>query len=112
MVPRKPLQFVSCKIIFNFIPTRTVESELTSSTAASIAGLADRPITEFKVYRAPIFTTFGFEEETLAFPVLAMTFMGTHRQNNTTINVLLMNRPVSISMQASNCLTDYSAISD
>ena len=76
---------------FNLVSGRTPESELTSSTAAIIAGLADLPITEFNVNRAPIFTTFGFaEEETLVFPVLPNTFRGTHIQKITKNSVLFM----------------------
>lgn len=49
-----------------------VESELTSSTAATIAGPRDLPMAELEVNKAPIFTT-------LKFPILAIT-TPTHKQ--------------------------------
>lgn len=59
IVPRNPLQFVSCNIIFSFVPGRMLESELTSLIAATMAGFTDRPMTEFNVNRAPKLTTLG-----------------------------------------------------
>jgi len=76
---------------FNLVPGRTVESELTSSIAAWIAGFADLPITESKVNRVPIFKTLGFEEETLALPELPTTLIGTHIQKITESSVLFMS---------------------
>ena len=75
---------------FNFVSGRTLESELTSSIAALMAGCADLPITEFKVNRAPTFTTLGIEEETLAFPDPPMTLIGTHIQKITKSSDLFM----------------------
>lgn len=76
-VPRNPLQFVSCNIIFRFVPGRMLESELTSSMAATIAGFTDRPMTEFNVNRAPKLTTLGLGKELLVSPVTLVTSAST-----------------------------------
>lgn len=66
MVPRKPLQFVSCITIFSLVPDRTLESAFTSSTAAANAAFATLPITELNVNIIPMVTELGLEWE-LAF---------------------------------------------
>jgi hypothetical protein len=61
MVPRKPLQLVSCVITLNFVPGRTPGSALTSATASSIAGITALPITESNVNNAPMRSSAGLE---------------------------------------------------
>ena len=51
------------------MPGRMLVLELTSLTAAIIAGNADLPMTESILKRAPNFTTFGLEE-TVEFTVV------------------------------------------
>jgi len=51
------------------MPGRMLVLELTSLTAAKIAGKADLPMTESTGKRAPNFTTFGLEE-TMEFTVV------------------------------------------
>lgn len=58
-MPRNPLQLVSCKMTSKRDPLRTLGSALTSATAISIADLADLPIVELDVNKAPIFTVLG-----------------------------------------------------
>lgn len=59
IVPRNPLQLVSCQMTSKRDPLRTLGSALTSATAISIADLADLPIVELNVNKAPIFTVLG-----------------------------------------------------
>lgn len=76
------------------MPARMLVLELTSSTAAIIAGLADLPMTESKGNKAPNFTTFGLEEIELIGvvegPVLPTTSKGIHKQKTKRNNVLLI----------------------
>lgn len=79
MVPRKPLQLVSYKIRFNIVSRRMVGLELTSLMAATIAGFAERPITELTVNKAPTFITLGIlddDDGTVVFLVTPLTVMG------------------------------------
>lgn len=86
---------------FSFVPLRILESEFTSSTAAASAGLAALPITELRVKRAPIFTTLGLDEETLAFPALPMTSMGTQTMKTTNNKRILAMRSLRSNMSIS-----------
>jgi hypothetical protein len=58
-VPTNPLHLVSWKTTLRLVPLRTVGSRLTSSTASWMAVLADLPMTESKVKRAPMVTLGG-----------------------------------------------------
>lgn len=91
-----PLQFVSCITTFNLVPLSTVESALTSSTAARMAGIIELPMTELTVNKAPIFTTLGLldkeegeEEETVEFLVPPRTAIGIHIPKTNKSNALL-----------------------
>lgn len=56
--------------MFKLVPLRMLESELTSASAATIAGFADLPMVELLVNRAPIFREVGLADEwVVAFPV-------------------------------------------
>jgi hypothetical protein len=59
IVPKNPLQLVSCIMTSKVDPLSTRRSALTSAIAISIADLADLPIVELNVNKAPIFTVLG-----------------------------------------------------
>lgn len=107
MVPRNPLQSVSCRMRLIFVPLRMVESELTYSIAPRRAGFADRPIVELNVNKAPIFTTLGVEGA-LSFLVMPMASVDTHTQKFNNSNALLTCTWNSISNKARKLLIDSS----
>lgn len=92
------------------MPGRTLVLELTSLTAAKIAGKADLPMTESTVKRAPNFTTFGLKE-TVAFTVvseegsfLPTTSKGIHKQKtkrNNFLPITMMLREPSLKVRNS-----------
>jgi hypothetical protein len=58
-VPTNPLHLVSWKMTLRLVSLSTAGSRLTSSTASWMAVLADLPMTESKVKRAPTVTLGG-----------------------------------------------------
>lgn len=60
-MPRNPLQLVFCSVTLSLVPGRTLELELTSFTASSMAILATLPMVESNAKTPPTFTTAGLE---------------------------------------------------
>lgn len=90
------------------MPGRMLVLELTSSTAAKIAGLADLPMTESKVNRDPIFTILGLEgtvEFTVVGPVLPTTSVGIQKQNTKRNTVLPITMMPSLAVAAKRAST-------
>jgi len=77
------------------MPGRTLESALTSSKAATNAGLDDLPIIELRLNSAPTLKTLGFEEVeefVIVVPVLPTTpCVGIHKNKTKRNNTLPKN---------------------